>query len=88
MKRALLTVVAAVLLITMLCTMVTSCKIQRGDNPGNTDNRPNDPDDPNKNPSDGGYHPEDGGTYMRDAVGVTVKGTDIRVGYDFLPASD
>lgn len=27
-------------------------------------------------------------TYMKDATGVFVKGTDLRVGYDFLPAQD
>lgn len=90
MKRTLLSVVSAVLLITMLCVMATSCGIQRPtpddkDNPTPTPTpTPTpDPDDPT-----GDYHPEDGGTYMRDAVGVTVRGTDIRVGYNFLPASD
>ena len=88
MKKIIMTVVAAVLLIAMLSAMVTSCKIQR-DDPGNQDNPPTPPDQPNgPNPPSGDYHPEDNGTYMRDAVGVTVKGTNIRVGYDFLPASD
>ena len=88
MKKMIMTVVAAVLLIAMLSAMVTSCKIQR-DDPGNQDNPPTPPDQPNDpNPPSGDYHPEDNGTYMRDAVGVTVKGTNIRVGYDFLPASD
>lgn len=34
------------------------------------------------------YDPSDGGTYMKDATGVTVKGTDIRIGYNFLLAFD
>ena len=89
MRRTLLSILSVFLLLSLLCVMVTSC------GPKPTPKDPTPPDDttpPDDDPSSGGsgtdYHPEDLGTYMKDAVGVLVSGTDIRVGYDFLPASD
>ena len=82
MKKILVSLLAILLLLSMLCVMATSCK----DKNSHKDPTPDEPDDPDT-PSDT-YDPSDRGTYMKDAVGVTIRGTDIRVGYDFLPASD
>ena len=82
MKKILVSLLAILLLLSMVCVMATSCKDK---NPHKVPT-PDEPDDPDT-PSDT-YDPSDKGTYMRDAVGVTIRGTDIRVGYDFLPASD
>lgn len=83
MKKILVSLLAILLLLSMVCVMATACghKDDHRDPPS-----PDEPDDPDT-PSDT-YDPSDRGTYMKDAVGVTIRGTDIRVGYDFLPASD
>lgn len=79
MKKILVALLAVLLIVSMLF----SCGDKKPSTPSDDDNT-EDPDDPTPGKDDPTLDPTDNGTYMKDAVGIYVNGTDTRIGVDFL----
>ena len=78
-------ILIAFVVILLIGSLLFSCGTTTPVTPPDDSNHGTDPDDP-QNPGDNDptLDPTDGGSYMKDAIGVYVNGTDIRIGTDFL----